>query len=183
MKRARLVCSLVGIAAIGASAIANAANEPWYGANAGVFFPSNAAMREAMGDQWLSVGLSQVQQNRYERVHSMFDWNVLSNDNRGNHVFILTPSMGVIAPLTGKVGEARTYVALRVGASYVDYSIADSMGVVADGKRFGLNGNAEFGVQIGERLNLSVRYDVFNKMDGLTFDGTTIVLKYGLARF
>ncbi len=91
-------------------------------------------------------------------------------------------SLGLSQPLGDVGNDLRPYFAIRGGLSYIDYAIGAGAGRVG-GKRLGYNINAEVGVMFGDRLSLSARYDTFSKHEGITFDGLSLNLKYGLAKF
>lgn len=175
-----LACAVVSTA----PAISSAQEDPWFGAKLGVFYPTNDVLRDAMGDGWVSIGMSRVGTAYYEGSRMVTDWNILTQDRYGNKIFFVTPSIGVVMPLTDKFSSFQPYLAARVGFTYMDYAVTHpNTHVRLSGKEFGYNLNAEVGVNIFERVVLSARYDLFDAKDGLDFDGLTISLRWGLLRF
>lgn len=160
-----------------------AASDPYFGPEIGLFLPASAELREALGESWFSAGVARVARNERNRNLVTTDWNVISKDHAGSRLFILTPSMGMVMPLGSRNGGGQLFLAGRVGVSYMDYAITMGSGERRSGKAFGANANAELGVQLGDRLTLSVRYDVFSERDGLTFDGLSLSARFGLVRF
>ncbi len=153
-----------------------------FGVQAGLFMPSSREVRDAFGSNWLSFGLGATGAQKYEKTKTKIDWNVISGEKDGNRVFLLTPSYGLVMPLGDRGASAQPYVAARVGISYMDYAL-DVDHERVSGKRIGFNGNAELGVNLSDRLNISVRYDVFSKQQGLNFNGLSLSLTYGFLRF
>jgi hypothetical protein len=86
-------------------------------------------------------------------------------------------------PFAKPGATTRPYFAVRGGLSYIDFAVDKTAVVRASGKRIGFNANAELGVNIGDRFNISARYDLFPEYEGLRFSGLSLALKWGLARF
>lgn len=156
--------------------------DSYIGPSVGIFMPIDGDLRDALGSQWLSFGLSNVKTGQARNRMMGFNYNVTSNSRDGNKAFLLTGSYGLVQPLGDAYSSTRPYFAIRGGLTYMDYSLdVDNDRVSA--KRIGINANAELGVVISERLTLSARYDIFSAADGLSFNGLSLNLKYGLARF
>ena len=66
--------------------------------------------------------------------------------------------------------------------SYIDYAINTGSGR-RSAKRIATNGNAAIGFNINRRINIEARYDIYTQYDGLSFNGLTVALRIGLARF
>lgn len=175
----RLVLASVALLASASAAFAQGSG---YGPQVGVFFPASKELRDALGSSWFSIGFTQVPTQRAGRQLISTDYNVLAADRFGNRLFILTPSVGILLPLSEEGSETSLYAAVRAGVSYIDYNITTN-GVQRRGNSFGFNGNVELGMYIGERFNIAARYDLFSEKDGLNFNGLTLSLRYSIVRF
>ncbi len=160
------------------------AQSSYAGPEFGVFLPTDGALKTALGDQWFSVGLSTMKQGDLRTTRTGTNMNFVTQSKNGNKVFIGSYSIGLFQPFgDGSMrNSTRPYFAARAGVSYIDYAIGTGVNRDAD-KRIGYNANAELGILFGDRLNLSVRYDVNSKHDGYSFDGLSVSLRYGLAKF
>lgn len=163
--------------------MADAQADPFLGPSIGVFYPSDNTLRDALGDAWISFGVSRVRIDPYSKQNLGFDWNAFSKERSGSKVFMIAGTMGYTVPFAKPGQQMRPYLAVRGGLSYIDYAVNKAVNNRVSGKRIGFNGNAELGVNVGERLNVSVRYDLFPDYEGLGFSGLSLSLKWGLARF
>ena len=162
---------------------ANAQAQSFLGPSVGIFFPTDSALRDAMGSSWFSFGASRVKIDQYQKKNTGFDWNAFSKSNNGSKVFMVAGTVGVTMPF-GKPGDAtRPYVAVRGGLSYIDYAVNTAALTRIGGKKVGFNGNVEVGVNVGHNFNISGRYDLFPSYEGLRFSGFSVALKWGIARF
>lgn len=159
------------------------AQENWsnLGVQGGLFIPTDGEIRDAFGSSLLSFGLGATSRQEFKQRSLRWDWNVISADKNGNRVFILTPSVGFVFPLGDATGVTRPYWAVRGGVAYMDYSV-DTGDERVSGSGIVFNGNAELGVSVSDRLNLSLRYDLFGERDGLNFNGLSLNLTYGFLR-
>ena len=178
----RRLIALAACAGAVAVPMAAKAQDAYFGPQIGFFFPSSAAMRDALGDSWFSFGASRIRIFDVNQAKWSHDWSAINQRRDGNSIFILTGSMGYAYPLSAGTEKYKPYFAIRGGISYIDYAITTGGGRKA-GKRFGLNGNTAIGVNIDRRINIEARYDVFSAQDGLSFDGLTLYLRVGIARF
>ncbi len=136
-----------------------------------------------MGSAWFSFGASRVKIDQYQKNKLGYDWNAFSKDKSGNRVFMIAGTIGYTMPFGEPGDRTRPYFAVRGGLSYVDYALNTAPLTRVGGKRIGFNGNAEVGINIGDRFNVSARYDLFPEYDGLRFSGISLALKWGIARF
>ncbi|MBL8064852.1 MAG: hypothetical protein JNM34_03225 [Chthonomonadaceae bacterium] len=162
---------------------ANAQSQSFLGPTVGIFFPSDSKLREKLGDAWFSFGASRVKIDPYAKQHMAYDWETFSKSKDGSKVFMVAGTVGVIRPFGSPGAMTRPYGAIRGGLSYIDYAVDTTNVLRVSGKRLGFNANAEFGINIGERLNLSARYDLFPSYEGLKFSGLTIAVKWGVTKF
>jgi hypothetical protein len=157
------------------------------GPRVGVFFPASSELRSALGDSWVSIGLGATDNSTIKRKLGL-DWNFIYQSSRGNRVFVVTPSFGIMVPLQNQpvVGNYGTqlYAAARAGISYLDYGITPTGSTVRQSdRRFVMNGNVELGAAFGSNWRASVRYDLMPKTDGFDFSGLTLSVTYGIFRF
>lgn len=163
--------------------MAHAQADPYFGPSVGIFFPTDGKLRDALGDSWFSFGASRVKIDPYAKQNVGFDWNAFSKDSNGSRVFMFAATIGSTMPFAKPGEKVRPYFAVRGGLSYIDYAVDTAPLTRVNGKRIGFNGNAEIGVNIGDRMNVSARYDLFPEYDGLRFSGFSLALKWGVARF
>lgn len=182
VKKMKLISgSTLTVVALAVTASAHAQTR-YIGPDIGVYYPSSSTLRDALGDAWFSIGATTMRDGVLQSKALGTNWNVVSKSNGGNKVFMGSYSLGLFQPLGGPEQQTRPFFAVRGGLSYIDYAIGPTNNRTS-GKRLGYNANAEFGIMFGERLSLSARYDVFSEHDGLNFDGLSLSLRYGLARF
>lgn len=162
--------------------VAMAETSRYAGPELGVFLPSSSILKDGLGKQWISFGVTTMRQGTVQGKGIGTNWNVISQARNGNKVFMGTYTLGLVQPLGDVGNDYRPYFAIRGGLSYIDYAIG-SGGSRLSSKRLGYNINAEVGIMFGDRLSLSARYDTFSKHEGITFDGLSLNLKYGLAKF
>lgn len=176
------VSALAAFAAV--PAISSAQYEDFsVGPSVGLFFPADGELRRALGNSWFSFGFGGVRAGEYRERMLGFNYNVISKSQHNNTVFILAGSYGLVQPLGDANANTRPYFAVRGGLAYMDYALDATGGNRLSGKKIGFNANAEFGVILGDRLTLAARYDLFSAQDGLSFNGLSLSLKYGLIRF
>ncbi|MCB0825271.1 MAG: hypothetical protein KDC26_03715 [Armatimonadetes bacterium] len=178
--------SLLAVAAIVAAPVFATAQDRYFGPDVGFFYPSNATMRAALGDQWISFGASSMSTGNYQSSALGTNWNAVSQNKNGNSVFMASYSLGTMQLLGGNRGMVgggmQPFLALRGGLSYIDYAIGAGAGRTS-AKKFGYNANAELGIHLSQQFVVSARYDIYSRHDGFTFDGLTLNLRYGLVRF
>lgn len=178
----RRLFALAACAGAVAVPLTASAQDAYFGPQVGLFFPASKAMRTALGDSWFSFGASRIRIFDVNQAKWAHDWQAINQRKNGNSIFILTGSMGYVYPLSAGTEKYKPYFAVRGGLSYIDYAVTTG-GSRAANKRFGLNGNTAFGVNIDKRINIEARYDWFTAQEGLSFDGLTLSLRVGIARF
>lgn len=153
------------------------------GPDIGVFYPTDSTLRDALGNAWYSVGLTTMRQGTIQSKAIGTNLNFISQTKNGNKVFMASYTLGLFQPLSGPENKVRPFFAARAGLSYIDYALNTDPATRVSAKRIGYNANVEFGFQVSDRLTLAARYDVFSKYDGLSFDGLSLSLKYGIVKF
>ncbi|MFM9874710.1 MAG: hypothetical protein ACKVQS_14740 [Fimbriimonadaceae bacterium] len=161
-------------------------DERYAGPEIGVFIPSDANLRNALGGTWYSFGISTMKQGSVVQRKLGTNFNLINQSKNGNKVFLGSYTLGLVMPL-GSTGTRnlntnfQPYFAVRGGLNYTDYAITS--GTRLSAKRLGYNLNAELGVQVGDRFTLSARYDLSPSYDGFDFNGVSFALKYGIFKF
>lgn len=177
--------SLVSAAALAVIALPAASFAQSIGPKIGLFLPTSSELRDAIGSSWFSIGLGNVNQNNYNRTKVSPDLNFITGDGGGSKVVIVSYTLGVTQPLSA-VGLGKSdflpYFAYRGGLSYVDYAV-NTGGGRSSGKALGYDINAEIGVLFQGNLSLSARYDLVSQHDGLNFNGLSLNLRWGIAKF
>lgn len=176
--------SLVSLAVLASSAVF--AQDRFIGPEFGIFIPSDSDLRAALGDSWISFGLSTMSNGEQSSLLGS-NWHFISQERNGNKVFMASYTLGTLISLGGNNryrnnGSGQPYFAVRGGLSYIDYAIGVGAGRQS-AKAIGYNANAEVGFKFSDQLTLSARYDVFSKHDGFSFDGLSINLRYAMIRF
>ncbi|MCH8980032.1 MAG: hypothetical protein IH945_12440 [Armatimonadetes bacterium] len=178
----RLLALTACLAAVAAPVAATADEDSYFGPQVGLFYPTNQTLRNALGDSWFSFGASRVRIFELRESKWANDWQAISKRRMGSSIFILTGSSGYVIPFGTPGSGTQPYLAIRGGLAYIDYAI-NTPGGRRSAKRIGVNANAAVGINLNRRFNLEARYDVFNGYDSLTFNGLTLSLKFGMARF
>lgn len=174
----------LGTLAIAILPIAATAQNQYFGPEFGVFIPSDSNLRQALGSNWYSIGISTMKESQVLQRRMGTNLNMITQAKNGNKVFLGSYTLGIVQPLGEYTprADSQPYFAIRAGISYTDYAIGVGLGRVG-AKRIGYNANVELGILIGDRLSLAARYDVSPNYDGFNFDGLSITLKYGIAKF
>lgn len=178
----RLFVLTAFIAAVAAPVAATADEDSYFGPQVGLFYPANQTLRNALGDSWFSFGATRIRVYELQEKKWAQDWQAISKRSGGSAIFILTGSAGYVMPFMSSGSDTQPYFAIRAGLAYIDYAV-NTPGGRKSAKRIGVNGNAAVGINLNRRFNLEARYDVFNGYDSLTFNGLTLSLKFGMARF
>ena len=180
--RLRLLGLATALLCLAVPHTAHAEDDSYFGPQFGLFYPSGAAMRSALGDSWFSFGASRIRTLKLDERHWVHDWSGVSQSQNGSKIFILTASAGYVVPFGTNSENFEPYIAVRAGLSYIDYAINTGSGR-RSAKRIAPNGNAAIGFNINRRINIEARYDIYTQYDGLSFNGLTVALRIGLARF
>ena len=177
------ILALATLSLVAIPLAAQAQNSQFAGPEVGIFLPADADLRNALGSQWVSFGVSTMRQGSTVQRKLGTNFNLISQSKNGNKVFLGSYSFGVVIPFSENGNsEFQPYIALRGGLNYTDYAISQGINRFS-AKRIGYNANAEFGVQFGDRLTLSARYDLSPNYDGFSFNGLSLSLRYGLLKF
>lgn len=167
---------LVGLTVLSSCAFAGGLS-----ASYGIYYPSSQAVRDLLGSQWRSYGISPGLTAGGQRGIST-DINIISRSQSGNKLTLATFSAGLgqTYPQGGSM-NAVPYAALRVSGTYADYELG--LGGGLDRSKFLLGWNAEIGITFAERLTIAARWDQFQKADGLRFDGFSVQAMYTVVKF
>lgn len=150
-------------------------------ASYGIYYPTSRTVRDLLGDQWRSYGISPGLSSGGQRGIST-DVNIISRSRAGNELLLATFSAGFGQTYPqGRNADVVPYAALRVSGTYADYELGFGGGL--DRSKFLLGWNAEVGITFSERLTLAARYDAFQKADGLSFNGFSVQAMYTVVKF
>lgn len=150
------------------------------GLSGGVFMPSSAPIKTALGKNWTSIGIGPSWIGYTVGKHSMWDvdmWGVSSN---GNRAFVIMPTYGY-QYMTGdpkKKDEVKPFAAAHVGPIYADYRIGAN-----SGRRFGMGGALEIGGVYSDRVRVSARYNMVSKVGGMDFSGLNLTFSWTVTKF
>lgn len=149
----------------------------------GFFRPQNSSVRGALGGQWTSIGFSPSTVSSGRGFNLGSDLNVLSREKGNNKVLLITGSFGPVQFYASPDNpDILPYAALRGSVTYADYRLTFGS-TTFDRSRVLVGWNAEAGVIFNRTLTLSARYDAFQRVDGIQFDGFSINLMYQAFRF
>lgn len=172
------------IALLGATAapVQNSAPKPFWGVKAGSFFPSSAALRQVMGGQWFSFGVTRVRSSAREGTRIIADFELIRHTSGDNRVAMFTPSATLIKDF-GVPGQGSfPYAGIGVGLTYFDYRLRNGAQVDSV-KRLGPSGHLVVGYVFDGRFFVSARYNLAPTYDGYGFSGLTLSVGYGFVRF
>ncbi|HZH97489.1 MAG TPA: hypothetical protein VEX38_00840 [Fimbriimonadaceae bacterium] len=177
---------LVGAVLFGCVSTASAQEDrPLWGIKLGVSFFTSGEVRDALGQNTFSIGLSTQTRGLSDQWNLVYDLDVLQARRRGNRLLLVPLTVGVMRGFATE-GEAQAvpYVAARVGAAYADYSITrPSTGIRHSSQRLLPTANVEAGVIFDRRFRLSARYDWFANTDQFSFSGLKLSAAYEFVRF
>ncbi|ARU42426.1 hypothetical protein CCB80_15205 [Armatimonadetes bacterium Uphvl-Ar1] len=179
------ILALATLSLVAIPMAAQAQNSQYAGPEIGVFLPADADLRNALGSQWYSFGISTMRQGATVERKVGTNFNLISQSKNGNKVFLGSYTVGLVIPFNSVAGgsnDFQPYFAVRGGLNYTDYAISQGVNRFS-AKRLGYNANAEFGVQFGDRLTLAARYDISPEYQGFNFNGLSLSLKYGIVKF
>lgn len=158
------------------------AADRWFGPSVGLYVPSNAGIRKALGSQWYEFGIGPADLSLREGWRVGSDLSMVRRHGNNNKFWMVLPSIGTTYTAVNRGTDVQPFISFRGGPAYFDYSI-DKAGTRVSTKRVGLNANVEAGIVVSERLRISVRYNVVSKFDGFNFDGTAFLVSYKLFRW
>ncbi|MCX7800707.1 MAG: hypothetical protein N2109_10235 [Fimbriimonadales bacterium] len=142
----------------------------------GVYLPSGGEVRDALGGEWLNVGISPTPRRLSDRWTLVGDVELISGRGNGNTVLLAPVTLGFGREFRGSGRGPVPFAAVRAGLAYMDYAV-DTTGGRVSGKRIEPTANAEVGLQLSDAARLSLRYDAFPTVDGLRFDGLSLSLQ------
>jgi hypothetical protein len=156
------------------------AQQPNVGVRVGVYFPTSEAVRNGLGDTWLSYGFNFGSVQTRDGQMMGGDTFFVSREARGNRLFMGTLSYGVTVPLGeyNRFSSFRPYVAVRGGITYADFRIGTT-----NGSNFTFNANAEVGVTLSDNFQIALRYDMNSRTRGFDLSGASITARYNLLSF
>lgn len=174
---------LIGVAAMMLTGVAEAKDQYALSVAWGVFYPSNATIRDAFGSAWHGFGFSPTSVRLRDGQSIDLDFDVLSRERGSNKMLLWTMSLGYNKTFSESADAGVVpYVAARAGLTYADYNFV-SGSLTYDRTRVIGNTNFEAGVLINRTFRLSFRYDLYQKTDGLDLSGYSFRATYQLFTF
>lgn len=166
----------------------------WWGADIGVYFPTNGEIRDAFGDTLLRFGLRPFEKRISDRWKFIVDVNALAARKDGNKLFAMPVTFGFTRSFGDPASKSIPFVQIAAGPAYYDYSIYRDVEVSAEGgkepereriskKRFGGNANIEAGILFDHRFALVARADFYTKSDDFDFSGISLTFSYAAFRW
>lgn len=153
-----------------------------FGLKVGVFYPTSASLRDALGGQWFSFGLSRVRSHARSGTRIVTDVELIRHKDGGNKAAMFTPSISVYKDFAQPGERTFPYLALGAGLTYFDYTLTTG-GVRSSTKRLGPSLVFQAGYVIDGRFLLSLRYNWMPTYDGYGFSGLTLSAGYSFFRF
>ena len=145
------------------------------GLKVGSYFPSSGQTRGLFGDVWPIVSISPMRIGKPEKWSFAADIAVYDQRRHDNRALLVPITVGMAREF-GLSDEAKPYVALRVGPYYGSVDAKPD----AHGSRWGWNANAAVGFTFKEQFYVEMRYDWFDKIEGLDFSGLQLLAGFKL---
>lgn len=171
---------VLAVASLGAPSFAR--DRVAIGVSLGAFYPAQKKVRDALGSQWLAIGIAPVDVNPDAKVEFSSDFQVLTRRKSGNRLLLINPSYGVTLRLSeDREAKAAPYFSARTGPVYMDYAIGSGATRVSR-RELGWGANAEVGIKFNKAAKAFVRYDTMTRSRGFQFDGVSVGLEVGVGR-
>ena len=164
-----------------ASAPGQSASDSMFGLKMGLFYPSSAALRDALGGQWFSIGLTRVRTGARAGTKIVTDLELIRHKDGGNKVAMFTPSVSVYKDFAQPGDKTFPFVSVGAGLSYFDYTLTTA-GVRSSTKRLGPSLIMQAGYIVDGRFIFTLRYNWMPNYDGYGFSGLSISAGYSFFR-
>ena len=144
------------------------------GGNVGLYMPSNATVRAALGSSAMRFGFGPVDtQTRQDGFRPSFG--VINVSKNGNRLLAIPVTYGFERKLGSATGPFSPYYRVFGGGAYLDYRIG-----AQNGKRFTPVFGGEVGLTLNSVARVFARYSVFSSTGGLNFSGLELVASFSL---
>lgn len=171
-----------GLAALSAMA---GAQQTSVAATLGVYYPSINQIRNLIGSQFLTYGVSLWGGNSTNNGISP-ELDVIEGSGNGNNFLLVPFTYGYEKDFTSSLttGTRRTgvsfvpYVRAGLGVCYFDYNISN--GYDYNTQRLGGTANVEAGLKISNTAKIFVKYNWFTPEQEFNFSGIEIGIVYSL---
>jgi hypothetical protein len=170
--------SVLLVGTVVAAAAAHGQSPLDIGASAGVYIPSDGAVRNAFGSSIFRFGFGQVGRQSTGNFKIGTELDFITANKNGNRLFIVPFTLTAEQQL-GFSGTTRPYIKPFAGLAYMDYSVGIPGGR-SESKVVRFTYGLEGGVVVSDHLRLSARYNVFPKTGGLDFSGLTLMATFSL---
>lgn len=148
------------------------------GVSAGLYLPSDGAVRNAFGSSIFRFGFGQVGSQRTGNFKIGTELDFITANKNGNRLFIVPFTLTAEQQLAFS-GGTRPYIKPFAGLAYMDYSVGIPGGR-SESKVIRFTYGVEGGVVVSDHLRLSARYNVFPKTGGFDFSGLTVMATFSL---
>ncbi len=171
MKRTIRLTAIAVVATVSAMA---AAQNGSLGGSVGLYMPTNATVRAALGSSAMRFGFGPVDtETRQEGFKPSFG--VINVSKNGNRLLAIPVTYGFERKLGSSTGPLSPYYRVFGGAAYLDYRIGASAG-----RRFAPVFGGEVGLTLSSVARVYARYSVFSSTGGLNFSGLELVASFSL---
>lgn len=152
------------------------------GPSVGLFIPTGSEMRNAFDSQLLTYGFGPSSADRPKERRFVSDFNVVSARRNGNKLFLFQVLQTYEIQFGDRERRIVPYARGGAGLAYYDYSITKRNGSRVSTKAGGWSATAEAGIVFNRQIALSARYNLFQRRDGISFDGWSLSATYTLLR-
>jgi hypothetical protein len=182
MARMKKVLFAIGFASAALSAFGQSTS-PRYelGASVGDYIPSSTILRNALGDNVFTLGLTPLVFGRPAANRITPSFNIIGADQRGSNFLLVPVTLGYEYHFGDPTASTIPYARVDAGVCYFNYSI-ETPGPTINGSRFGETADLEVGVEFLKDIRLSARYYLFSEESGLSFNGLQLNLAIGIIR-
>ena len=151
------------------------------GVSIGDYIPSDTTIRNALGSNIFTIGLSPVAFGRPASGKFTPSFNIIGADQHGSNFLLIPVTLGYEYHLGDDKGSTVPYARIEAGVAYMNYSI-ETAGPTINGSRFGGTGDVIVGVEFLKDFRLSAGYYLFTQESGLSFNGLQLNLTIGIIR-
>jgi hypothetical protein len=147
------------------------------GIEGGLYYPSNASVRNAFGSQWNSIGPASVTDPKFQALGVTPTFDIITSRQNGNRLTLVPVTWGATQALGDRTGTV-PYIRYGIGLYYADYRVGTESARIVGG-----TATAEIGVVFNRTFRLAARYDVYTQRDGYRFDGLMLSASVNLFRW
>lgn len=147
------------------------------GPTVGLFLPTDGKTRDRFGSDWFSVGIGIGPVSGVTSSGQVgFDFNLLYQQNHGNHALVVPLGIGYRVALT-KDTTAKTVPYAGITADWYLINIKSDPDNISGTYGAG-GGSLSLGVNFASNANLEARYQFASKVKGFDFSGLNLTAGY-----